>query len=230
MSFLDDYSTYTESLEVPEIFNLWCSMAALSAVAGRKVWLDLGMMKVAPNLYVVLNSAPGKCGKDTAMNLVRDMLASTPNVFTKSDSITKEKIFEYMESIIKTHPVNNSELKHIIHCSVTIFATEMSLLIKKNDKDFVSALCALFNTIPVLKHSTKTRGENIIINPYLCILGGTTPDWISANVQEDVIEGGLTARTMLIYSDTPRPPNPDPLVIPRIARLGIPDSQIWYPG
>lgn len=214
--FIEDYLTYTEPLEVPTIFNLWCSLSALSAAAQRKIWIELknpgdveGLFKLAPNLYVVLDADPG-VGKDTAMNIVRELLVHIPQIKTKSDSITKEKIYESMEGAFTKFDFPDSRLKTLAHCSLTVFATEMSLLIKRHDKDFVSALNALYNCLSVFKHSTKTRGENIILCPYLTILGGTTPDWVSANIQEDVIEGGLTARTIMIFSNDRSQTNPWP--------------------
>jgi len=90
----------------------------------------------------------------------------------------------------------------------------MSLLIRRGDKDFVAALNNLYNTNPDFKYSTKSHGENILINPYLTILGGTTPDWIMNNIQEDVLEGGLSARTFLIHADKPKHINPFPTLSP----------------
>ena len=208
MDFLKNYKEYTDPLEVPDIFHVWCALSCIAAAAQRKIWLDLGLVKLAPNLYIILNSAPGKCGKDTAMNIVRDMLTEIKDVQTKSDSITKEKIFQEMMAVCRPFELGNG--RRIMHSSLTIFATEMSLLIKRGDKDFVSALNALFNTMSTFKHSTKGSGESILINPYLNILGGTTPDWIGSNIQDDILEGGLSARCLIIHSDTPKPPNPFP--------------------
>ncbi|MEM4700779.1 MAG: hypothetical protein QXZ51_01370 [Candidatus Bathyarchaeia archaeon] len=213
MSFIQDYKTYTEPLEVPELFHVWCALVALSSAAQRKVWLDYdGLFQVSPNLYVCLVAPPGKCGKDTAMNKVREILDNIPGIRTKSDSITKEKIFAYMQEITTQFPLEGHKLRAVVHSSLTIFASEMSLLIKKGDKDFVSALNALYNTIPVLRHSTKHNSESIIVKPFLTILAGTTPDWLNANIQEDLLEGGLSARMIPVYSNTPKPPNYRPTV------------------
>lgn len=209
--FIEDYITYTEPLEVPTLFNTWCALSALSAAAQRKIWIDMGLFKLAPNLYVVLDADPG-VGKDTAMNVVRELLAQLPSIKTKSDSITKEKIYESLEGAFTKFDFPDSKLKTLGHCSLTVFATEMSLLIKRHDKDFVAALNALYNCLSIFKHSTKTRGENLILCPYLTILGGTTPDWISMNIQEDVIEGGLSARTIMVFSNDRSKINPWPKV------------------
>jgi len=212
MSFFDDYKTYTEPLEVPEIFHLWCAVSTLAAAAQRKVWLDMGLFKLAPNFYIVLNAPPGRCGKSTAMNLVRDILSDIPTVKIKSDSITKEKIYQAMEAGSQVAQLGPT--KSLTHSSLTIFANEMSLLIKKGDRDFVSALNSLFDTMSMFRHSIKTGAENFIFNPFLNILGGTTPDWIVTNIQEDLLEGGLSARALIVHQSVPKSPNPFPETTP----------------
>jgi len=214
-NFLEDYKTYTEPLESPEIFQVWCALVALSAAAQRKVWLDYdGLFQVSPNIYVCLVSPPGMCSKDTAMNKVRDLLDPISTIKTKSDSITKEKIFAYMSEITTQFPLENHKLRAIVHSSLTIFASEMSMLLKHGDRDFVSALNNLYNTQPTFRHSTKHNSESIVIKPYLTILAGTTPDWMRVNIQEDFLEGGLSSRLVPVFSDTPKPPNPRPQVSP----------------
>jgi len=109
MSFLHDYHTYTESLEVPEIFHVWSALAALSAAAQRKIWLSVGgLLNIAPNIYVVLNAPPG-IGKDTAMNLIRNMLGEFKSIKSKSDSITKEKIFQDMMEFSSVYDLGGGE-------------------------------------------------------------------------------------------------------------------------
>jgi hypothetical protein len=207
MGYLDDYQTYVEPLETPQIFNLWCCMFSLAAAAQRKVWINRGHFNIAPNLYVVLNAEPG-FGKDTAMNVVKDyLLPEVPDVHTKSDSITKEMISRVMRDRMKQFPL---EPKPITHSSLTVFATEMSVLIKRGDKDFTGFLNGLYNNSGVFQYSTKTSGEDILINPYLNILACTTPNWISQNIAEDVLEGGLSARSFIIYAGECSKRNHDP--------------------
>lgn len=217
----DDYMTYVETLESPTIYQEWCCMSVVAACAQRKIWLDpvVGSMeaadsqahyKVAPNLYIVLVGPPG-IGKDTAMNVARNILADVRDIPTKSDSLTKEFIFKHMMGIVKdSHSADRQWT--ITHSSLTLFASEMSTLIKKNDRDFVGFLNYMFNTQPYANNSTKNKGEDTFPNPYLNILAGTTPDWVSFNVREDVLEGGFAARTVFVFADKKSKSNPFPSV------------------
>lgn len=205
-NFFDDYAEYTKALEVPELFHIWCACSSIAAAAQRKVWLDMELFKISPNLYVVLVS-PAGIGKGTAMNIVRDLLSYIPTIKVKSDSITKEKIFGTLEQISKPAPIPGTT-KVLIHSSLTIFADEMSVFVKRGDQDFIGALNMMYNTMSVFRYSTKNMGENVIINPYVNILCGTTPDWIAKNMQEDLLEGGFSARTIFVFSETNKQVNP----------------------
>lgn len=223
MSFIDDYLVYTDTVECPQIFQIWCAFSCLSAAAQRKVWMDMDLFRIVPNLYVTLIAPPGRCRKGVAMGIAKELVDSVEGIKTKSDSITKEAIFEAMEASVQRFELPEHKTGNFIHSSLTIYANEMSLLIKKGDKDFVAALNSLFDSQVVFKHTTKTRGENKIVNPYLNILGCTTPDWINANIHEDILEGGLSARTMLICTHTPKPANPEPKLSPegKVAKLRL---------
>lgn len=197
MPYLDDYKEFTSPLEVPEIFHIWVAMSTLSACAQRKIWLDMGHFKVTPNLYVILDAEPGKCGKSTAMGVSKSLLLKLEKVKTQTGSITMRKVYSTMEEA-RTPFMPNGMAD--FHCSLTLFANEMGVLIKGGDKDFVIALNDLFDCQPVLKHSTQHHGTNVIPNPYLNILGCTTPDWIAQNLGADIVEGGFSARAIFVFS------------------------------
>lgn len=210
-----DYLTYVEDLESPDIFHLWSGLSVLAAAAQRKVWLDFGgYFWVTPNLYVVLVSEPGRCAKDTSVDAGRELIRDITEIKVMSDSITKERLFVEMQANSQVYTFSPTEI--MTHCSLTLYASEMSVLIKKYDKDFVAALCSLFNSKKDMpfKHSTKHSGDSIIINPYLNLMGCTTPQWLGENIQDDVVEGGFSSRTIFAYSDTPKPPVPRPTLTP----------------
>ena len=218
MDFLEDYHIYTEPLETPALFNLWSALSALSAVAQRKIWFDGGMIKVCPNLYVVTVAPAGEVGKSVGMGIVQEhLLSKIKSVKVNSDSITKEKIFEEMANGIQQFPfkppipMGRTQMTVMMHCSYTLFANEMSVLIK-DDRAFVAAMTSLYDAKDIFKHSTRHKGVLFLSYPYLNLYGCTTPDWISFNVHEDILEGGLTARTILLFGNKVSKRNPFPQV------------------
>jgi hypothetical protein len=212
MNFLDDYKIYTDKMESPDIFLLWSAYSALAGAAQRKIWLDLGHFKIAPNLYIILVGPAGIVKKSTAMYITKDLFLEIESIKTKSDLITKEAVIIAMEQALNKVDLPWDKTKIFMHSSITIFANEMSVFIKKGDKDFASFITSLFDCQSVFKYTTIKRGDNILVNPFLNIMGCTTPEWISSNISEDIMEGGLTARTILVYAEKPRRPNAIPIV------------------
>lgn len=219
MSFLDDYKIFTNEMESPSLFLVWSAYSALAGVAQRKMWLDLGHFKVAPNLYIILVGPAGVVKKSTAMYITKDLFLELGDemVRTKSDTITKEAVILAMETALKKVDLPWDRTKIFMHSSLTIFANEMSVFIQKGNKDFASFITSLFDCQSVFKYTTVKRGDNILLNPFLNIIGCTTPDWISVNISDDIMEGGLTARTILVFCDKPRKPNAIPVISPEAA-------------
>lgn len=217
MSFLDDYASFTSSLEIPEIFSSWCAYSALAAAAQRKIWYGHGkgdaqdLFKVTPNLYIILVAPAGRCGKSTSMEIEQDLLISIEEIKTCSDYTTKESIVDNLSKASQRYIFPTDPNKILIHSSMTLFANEMSVLIKSRDKDTVAFLTSLYDCKPVFKYNTKDETKKRIVPlPYLNLLGGTTPDWIRANVHEDILEGGLLARALPIMQETCSKLNPFP--------------------
>ena len=212
-SFIEDYETYVAPLEVPQIFNVWCSLFAISVAAQRKLWIELAQLRIAPSLYVVLDAEPG-IGKDTAMNIVKnDLLAYVKGVNVKYDSITKEKIYSFMAECAVVAEFGRGRAM-MQHSSIAIFASEMSVLFKAKDRDFVGAMNMLYNTTDIYQYSTKGQGEFSISFPYVSMLAGTTPDWVARNMEEDLIAGGFSARALFVYAASKSQLNHKPVLTP----------------
>lgn len=55
-----------------------------------------------------------------------------------------------------------------------------------------------------LEESHKTQGSDEIVNPWINLLGCTTPAWISGAFPDYMVGGGFTSRTVFVYADTKR--------------------------
>lgn len=209
MAYLDDYQAYTDPLETPQHIKIWCAMSALAACAQRKIWLDMGHFKISPNLYIVLDGPPGVVRKSTSMGTVQDLLRPFEKVRIQSDSITFRKVLSSMEATRQPFSENGNPA---FHCSLTLFANEMGVLVKEGDKDFVIALNSMYDCKPEHRHGTEHYGSNFIPNPYLNILACTTPDWVSENLGADIIGGGFSARAIFVLGMKREKVNPFPMI------------------
>lgn len=95
---------------------------------------------------------------------------------------------------------------------LTIPVSELGTLLKLEDSALVDVLVDLWDgQLSSWGHRTKTQGETEIRNPWLNILGCTTPAWLRAHFPDNLIGGGLTSRIVFVYGDTKRAlvPYPD---------------------
>lgn len=89
--------------------------------------------------------------------------------------------------------------------AVTFCSDELGNLLNPSDRDLVDALVTLWDgKRGSFKKETKTSGSDSIENPWVNIIGCTTPAWISGNFPEYMIGGGFTSRCVFVYADKKR--------------------------
>lgn len=210
MSFLQDYEIVTRNNESPRNFHLFSSLVALSSLVSGKVWLDLGLFAIRPNLYVILTGTPG-VKKTTAMAVAKRLLRELGDKIPMSaESQTKEALTLSMASKSKVCKVGvgevpkrfaplDEERSKFIYCPMSVFVTEFSQFVGgSNAAHMLDFLTTIYDE-ESYKNETKGKGVDILPMPYLTLLGCTVPDWITAKLKEDVISGGFSRRTIFVY-------------------------------
>lgn len=85
--------------------------------------------------------------------------------------------------------------------AVTISASELGSLIDMKDRAMIDVLVDLWDGKKGAWHrATKTSGEDTIQNPFINIIGCTTPAWIADNFGKYTLGGGFTSRTIFVYA------------------------------
>ena len=93
-----DFVLLCKGTEIPDIFALWCGIAGISCVLGRRLWIDMGTYTIYPNLYVVLVAGSGRCRKSTVVNMIEKLifqLDPRPNLI--SQKITPEALIDALK-------------------------------------------------------------------------------------------------------------------------------------
>lgn len=210
MSFLKDYEIVTQNNESPPTFHLFSGLVALSSLVSGKVWLDLGLFCIRPNLYVVLTGSPG-VKKTTAMAVAKRLLRELGETVPMSaECQTKEALTLSMASKARPCVVNPGEVpkrfepldgdrSKFLYCPMSVFVTELSQFVGgSNAAHMLDFLTTIYDE-ESYKNETKGKGVDILPMPYLTLLGCTVPDWITAKLKEDVITGGFSRRTIFVY-------------------------------
>ena len=216
-NFLQNFLTYAEGCETPELYDLWSALATLSSVVSRRVWINQGYYTIYPNLYVVLVGAPGG-RKTTAMNMTKDMLREIGTVPFAATCMTKEALCRYMSTqCTKHHAVPNKPDQQKPYTPITLCLTELSHFLGTNQAHMIDFLTTIYDQ-EVYDAKTKNKGDYIIPGPYLTVLACTTPTNITRYLKEDVISGGFSRRALFAFELDEGDPIAFPVVTPVAAK------------
>ncbi len=208
MGYLSDYLTYSSDNEAPEMFHVWCGYAALSSAIGRRVWLPRGEDVVYPNIYVLLIGNAG-CGKSYALYKSRRLIAELGNVQLSYSVETPEGLLRYMGGNPNADPPVVSECHAVrtwpdgqlrdVH-EMTIVANEFIDFIRTNAEAWTGFLNNVFDE-DFYKYRTKNMGTDVLVGPYVVVLGAIPTD-VSKKLQDmDIINTGFARRTFMQYGE-----------------------------
>lgn len=196
---LTGFCNYCFDTEIPDIFALWTGIATISAALGRDCFVDMGHFTVFPNMYVVLVAGSAKCRKSTAINIAADFIRRIePPIKTMSQKMTPEAL---IGSLSGTNVKGDSSI--ISEAVGVAVVDELATLIDANA--FKSGMIPLLTKLYDDKdfpYETRSRGIELVKNPCLSILGGSTLHWIRESVPVVAIGGGFTSRVIFVFCDS----------------------------
>lgn len=206
MTFIENYLKYVEKTEQHHTYTLFSCLTCLSAIVGRKVWLDLGAFQIWPNLYTVLVGPPA-ARKSSSIFLMADVLRlirdNSDDIPIASEAITKEKLVIDVEEQERRIPNVPPQYKmHDTYAPMTILASELSQFLGTASLNMVDFLTDVYDR-PDYDSRTKNKGDVFITGPYITLIAGTTPSWITTYLKEDIITGGFSRRCLFILEDGP---------------------------
>lgn len=208
MSFIRDYIEYSEGNEAPEMFHIWSGYVALSASVSRRVWLPDGDDFIFPNIYVMLVGDAG-CGKSTALRRAKRMLSELEDIPISRSVETPEGLWRFMAGDPDHNPPIESPVAFlstwpdgkIRECHpMTIVANEFVNFISKDREGWTGALNDIYDS-DNYEYRTKNKGEDLLMGPYIVLLGALTTD-ISNELQKvKIISTGFARRTIFQYGE-----------------------------
>ena len=191
-----------KNTEVPEIFANWSIISCISACLERRCSIDQGHFTVYPNLYIVL--VAGSAGRKSVSIIMTKKLSRRvmPCLHLLSQKSSPEALIGDLSGTLVA-----CEDKSIIKENACGFAIvdELSTLIDKKafDNGMISILTKLYDCED-LDYRTRARNLELVKEPCLTILGGSTMQWIKETVPVVAIGGGFTARVIFVYSNKRR--------------------------
>jgi len=192
-NWLADFLRWTlPRSEAKESFIFWTGLFTLASVLRRHVRISkdyLGSWEVYPYMYLLF-VGPSGSRKTTTANYNIELLNEVGGLTSAPDQVTVPKL---VSSLIEAE-----------ECAMYINAGELSEFIAKSGVDMFSFLTKAFDGVKKISVGTHMRGVELGERPCINFLGATTPEWISDNIPQSVLDGGWGSRTLFIYEEEVR--------------------------
>jgi hypothetical protein len=216
--FISRYLEYVENTEPPSIFHVWSALSCISACMGRRVYYELGFLRVYPNMYVTLVGQPAT-RKNVAINIAKDLIRGNTAVQFAPDDTSGQrqgliaamtgkssKFSEQEQSLLDAIGDDMDMLQNFnINANVEdrnalfVTATEFNVFIGQNNMQLLNFLIKMYDAE---EYIYRLKTEEIILNDGLLnILAGTTPTQIANAMPPEASGGGFMSRLILVFGD-----------------------------
>lgn len=221
--WLKAFVEYSSFGEAPLKMLFWTGVSTVAGALRRRVWIDQKYFQWLPNFYIIFVAPPGIVSKSTTANIGMNLLRQLRDIKFGPDVITWQALVDSLEKNSESVPNPRALGEFYPMSCVTFCSDELGNLLNPSDRDLVDVLVTLWDgKRGEFRKATKTQGDNKIENPWVNIIGCTTPAWISGNFPEYMIGGGFTSRCVFIYADKKRQEVPyvDEAVPPQFEDFG----------
>ena len=196
------YVEHTRYSESPDNFHFWTGIATVAGALRRRVWIDQRIFQWTPNFYIILVGPPGVAAKSTSVRQGLSLLEQVPGVRFGPQSMTWQALALALQNATESVEVDGEG--HIQSC-LTISISELGTFLRADDDELMSTLIAMWDgQKEAWRRSTKTQGDTVVQNPWINLIGCTTPAWIRTNIPNSMIGGGLTSRIIFVYGEKKR--------------------------
>ena len=199
-NWLKAYRGFSSNTEAPDIFHYWTGVATIAGALRRKVWIDMGHFKWYPNFFIFFVAPPGIVQKSSTVDIGMELLRELPYIHMGPAATSWQALVKKMSEI--QEDVAYPDGSFVPMSAITVAARELGTFLDPRDRGMIDALVSLWDggEGPWTK-LTKQDGEEIIINPWIHIIGGCTPAWIAENLTEYFSGGGFASRTIFVYAE-----------------------------
>ena len=194
-------------------FHFWTAVSVIAAALRRRVWIDERTFQWTPNFYIILVGPPGVVTKSTSMKIGHRLLRKVPGIHFGPHSMTWQGLLrDFTESteLVPTPASANLDplspnYERIPMSCLTCDVSELGTFLKPRDPELVDFLTDMWDSqIGAWKRTLAEKGTTIIENPWINVMGCTTPSWLRDNFTSNMIFGGLASRCIFVWGDRKR--------------------------
>ncbi len=196
--WLTAYLDFSSHAEAGRGIRFWAAVSAVAGALRRKVWFDQIEFQWYPSFYIVFVGPPSVLTKSTTAGGPMRLLREVPGINFGPDAATWQKLAVTMANCGESYEYKG---EYLPMAALTLVSGELGSLIDFKQEGLVPFLIELWDGKPHYEKQTKGSGTDYIAGPWINILGCTTPQWITANMNATTIAGGFTSRCIFVYGD-----------------------------
>lgn len=211
LNFVQGFMNFCANTEVPQMFAAWSAIAGISAILGRRTYIEFGAGNIYPNMYITLVAGSGQMRKSTSIDMISDMLREIkpgPNIVAQK--LTPEALIDSLKVVHTEDPAHFMK----VTCTGFILADELATFLNKQSYEagIAPLLIQFFDCKASWEYRTKSGGSQVLTDLCLGMIAGSTIDWLSSAIPTNAVGGGLTSRIVFVYVDQPAAPVPYPVM------------------
>jgi hypothetical protein len=194
-----------EGTEVPLEYQIWAGISTISTTLQDNVWIQKGIRRVIPNMYVWLIGPPGS-GKGEACERSLGLLRENPFVNVFSGKLTEAYLLLYMQGITQQQQLQQPS---IFNPRLEIYSDELAVTMGSGERnqDLLRALTTMY-TGADYDYGTIAHGLVRIQKPVINWLAGTTVPWLRRAIPHDLLNSGFIARVIAAVGKLSKDPKP----------------------
>jgi Protein of unknown function (DUF3987) len=202
--WLTSYVSHMRYSESPESFHFWTGVATIAGALRRKVWIEQLIYQYTPNFYIILVGPPGVAAKSTSMGQGLSLLKRVKDVHFGPQSLTWQALLDSLKNASTVTKIPGLK-EPIISSCITVGASELGTFMRPENREYLDHLTSLWDGQKGdLGRKTLKDGQITIPNPWLNLIGCTTPSWLKDNFPDILIGGGLASRIVFVFADKKR--------------------------
>jgi len=198
-NWIESYVKYASFTEAPSYVHFWVAVSTIAGILGRRVWIDQHTFKWYANHYIFLIGPPDVISKSTTFKMGMRLLKRVQGFEFGPTSGSWQALIKEMQLMETDHDFGDGKI--VKTCACTVSVSELGTFFKPKDPDFIDVMVSLWDGDTIDKKLIKDGGSVFIENPLLNLNGCVTPSWVTMNIPEYMLEGGLLSRIILVYGD-----------------------------
>lgn len=192
-----DYASYSEA---PKQFHFWSGVATIAGALRRKVWTDMGYFQWHPNFFIFFVAPPGIVAKSTTADIGMSLLKELPFIHIGPAATSWQAFVKKLSEVQEEFLLPDGNWMPM--SAITVVASELGTFLDPRNREMIDVLVSLWDGKEgAWTKITKQDGEEIVVNPWINIIGCTTPSWIAENITDYFSGGGFASRSIFVYAE-----------------------------